>query len=282
MDLTRPLSLMSAVRIQLTMLTSSAPQNAGQKPATWKPETNTETSHRQKALSTSRKRPRVSSVIGNVSTTRTGRTIALTSPSSNPATTAEASPSSRMPGTTCAASKSPSVYTTIRRMNPMARVRVYTLRVAAGLLLLLAAGAAPAGGPGRAARGPRGGGARDPHLLHQPAEDRGRPAPRGVPRRRQAGPARRRPLRSAGRRAPVTTPPVSHFVTTSTVPWVERRPGVFWKTLWEEGAHKAILMRYEPGATVPRHRHIGDEQIWVLEGSVADDTGVWTAGNYAT
>src|SRR5258706_540069 len=136
MDLPRPLSLMSAVRIQLTMLTSSAPQNAVQKPATWKPEPNTETSHRQKALSTSRKRPRVSSVIGNVSTTRTGRTIALTSPSSNPATTAEASPSSRMPGTTCAASKSPSVYTTIRRMNPMARVRVYTLRVAAGLLLV--------------------------------------------------------------------------------------------------------------------------------------------------
>jgi protein-disulfide isomerase len=30
-------------------------------------------------------------------------------------------------------------------MNPMARVRVYTLRVGAGLLLLLAAGAAPAG-----------------------------------------------------------------------------------------------------------------------------------------
>ena len=33
----------------------------------------------------------------------------------------------------------------------------------------------------------------------------------------------------------MTTPPVSLFVTTSTVPWVERRPGVFWKILWEEG-----------------------------------------------
>lgn len=63
----------------------------------------------------------------------------------------------------------------------------------------------------------------------------------------------------------MTTPPVSLFVTTSTVPWVERRPGVFWKVLWEEGPHKAILMRYEPGATIPRHRHIGD----------------CTAGNYA-
>jgi anti-sigma factor ChrR (cupin superfamily) len=32
---------------------------------------------------------------------------------------------------------------------------------------------------------------------------------------------------------------------------------------------------------VPRHRHIGDEQIWVIEGSVADDAGVCAAGNYA-
>ena len=69
----------------------------------------------------------------------------------------------------------------------------------------------------------------------------------------------------------MTTPPVSLFVNTSTVPWVERRPGVFWKTLWEDGPHKAILMRYEPGATIPRHRHLGDEQIYVLEGSVADE-----------
>jgi len=79
----------------------------------------------------------------------------------------------------------------------------------------------------------------------------------------------------------VSTPPVSLFVNTDTVPWIERRPGVFWKTLWEDGPHKAILMRYEPGATIPRHRHIGDEQIYVLDGSVADDTGVCTAGNYA-
>ncbi len=81
----------------------------------------------------------------------------------------------------------------------------------------------------------------------------------------------------------MTTPaPVSQFVHSASVPWVERRPGVFWKTLWEDGdgRHKAILMRYEPGAVVPRHRHLGDEQIYVLEGSVADETGVCTAGNY--
>ena len=77
------------------------------------------------------------------------------------------------------------------------------------------------------------------------------------------------------------TDPVSLYVNASDRPWVERRPGVFWKTLWEDGERKAILMRYAPGATIPRHRHLGDEQIFVLEGAVADDTGVCTAGNFA-
>jgi anti-sigma factor ChrR (cupin superfamily) len=81
----------------------------------------------------------------------------------------------------------------------------------------------------------------------------------------------------------VTTPPTSLYVDVATVPWREVRRGVFWRVLWEDpdGKHKAILMRYEAGATIPRHRHVGDEQIFVLEGSVSDDTGVCSAGNYA-
>jgi anti-sigma factor ChrR (cupin superfamily) len=75
--------------------------------------------------------------------------------------------------------------------------------------------------------------------------------------------------------------PVSLFVDVAAVDWVERRPGVSWKVLWEDGERKAILMRYAPGATIPRHRHVGDEQIFVIAGSVADDAGVCTAGNYA-
>ena len=78
-------------------------------------------------------------------------------------------------------------------------------------------------------------------------------------------------------------PPVSFYPDSDKAPWVERRPGVFWKTLWEDAdcRHKAVLIRYTPGSVIPRHRHIGDEQIWVLEGSVADDTGVCAAGSYA-
>ena len=77
------------------------------------------------------------------------------------------------------------------------------------------------------------------------------------------------------------TAPTSLYVDVADRPWVERRPGVFWKVLWEEADRKAVLMRYSAGATVARHRHLGDEQIYVLEGSITDDTGTCTAGNYA-
>ena len=73
----------------------------------------------------------------------------------------------------------------------------------------------------------------------------------------------------------------SLYVDPADRPWTDRRPGVFWKVLWEEGETKALLVRYAPGATIPRHRHLGDEQIFVLEGSVSDDTGTATAGHYA-
>jgi anti-sigma factor ChrR (cupin superfamily) len=79
----------------------------------------------------------------------------------------------------------------------------------------------------------------------------------------------------------VSAPPTSLYIDVAGRPWQERRPGVHWKVLWEEGDRKAVLMRYDPGAVIPRHRHLGDEQIWVIEGSVSDDTGTCTAGNYA-
>ena len=73
----------------------------------------------------------------------------------------------------------------------------------------------------------------------------------------------------------------SVYVNASARAWTTPRPGVHWKVLWEDADRKTLLVRYEPGATVPRHRHLGDEQIFVLEGSVSDDSGVCTAGNYA-
>ena len=77
------------------------------------------------------------------------------------------------------------------------------------------------------------------------------------------------------------TAPTSLYVTVSEQSWQERRPGVHWKVLWTEGERQAVLVRYAPGAVIPRHRHRGDEQIFVLEGSVSDDSGTCTSGNYA-
>jgi anti-sigma factor ChrR (cupin superfamily) len=80
----------------------------------------------------------------------------------------------------------------------------------------------------------------------------------------------------------VTAPaPASLYVEVAGRAWEERRPGVFWKVLWEEGDRRAVLVRYAPGATVPRHRHVGDEQVFVLEGALSDESGTCTAGNYA-
>jgi anti-sigma factor ChrR (cupin superfamily) len=79
----------------------------------------------------------------------------------------------------------------------------------------------------------------------------------------------------------VSGAPPSLYVDPAGRAWEERRPGVFWKILWEEGDRRAVLVRYAPGATIPRHRHLGEEQIFVLEGSVSDDTGTCGEGGYA-
>ena len=77
------------------------------------------------------------------------------------------------------------------------------------------------------------------------------------------------------------TAPVSEYVSVAASSWQLRRPGVHWKVLYEDGPRQTVLVRYEPGALVPRHRHLGEEQIFVLEGSVSDDTGTCAAGDYA-
>jgi anti-sigma factor ChrR (cupin superfamily) len=43
------------------------------------------------------------------------------------------------------------------------------------------------------------------------------------------------------------------------------------------GPHVAIL-RYQAGAHVPAHRHVGFEVIYVLEGSQRDERGTYGAG----
>jgi anti-sigma factor ChrR (cupin superfamily) len=77
------------------------------------------------------------------------------------------------------------------------------------------------------------------------------------------------------------TSPSSEYISVAARAWEQRRPGVHWKVLHEEDGRRTVLVRYDAGAVVPRHRHLGDEQIFVIEGSVTDDTGTCTAGDFA-
>jgi anti-sigma factor ChrR (cupin superfamily) len=76
------------------------------------------------------------------------------------------------------------------------------------------------------------------------------------------------------------TPP-SQVFTLSELPWVEARSGVRMKQIWEDKAteRRCLLVRFEPGATLPPHRHVGDELIFVIEGANADEAGVVATGN---
>src|SRR5205814_45975 len=75
--------------------------------------------------------------------------------------------------------------------------------------------------------------------------------------------------------------PLSRIIHVSEVAWEERQPGVRTKSLWADAEtnRRAVLTRIEPGAQPPRHRHAGDELVFVIEGAVADEFGTVTAGN---
>jgi anti-sigma factor ChrR (cupin superfamily) len=63
--------------------------------------------------------------------------------------------------------------------------------------------------------------------------------------------------------------------------WESFRDGIEINRLWGDpraGASVALL-RYQPGARGPRHRHGGFEVIYVLSGSQSDDRGTYAAGS---
>ena len=72
----------------------------------------------------------------------------------------------------------------------------------------------------------------------------------------------------------------SQIVTLSELPWIDARPGVRQKRVWEDKAadRRAVLARFEAGATLPSHRHVGDELIFLVEGANADESGVVATG----
>jgi anti-sigma factor ChrR (cupin superfamily) len=66
----------------------------------------------------------------------------------------------------------------------------------------------------------------------------------------------------------------------SALPWQPFRAGVEIARLYGTGESgpAAALLRYAPGASIPRHAHLDYEHILVLTGSQRDERGVYPAG----
>jgi len=74
----------------------------------------------------------------------------------------------------------------------------------------------------------------------------------------------------------------SRFIETEELPWIETSPGNRMKVIYHdpETGMLTILSRLEPGAGIPAHVHEDLEQTFVLEGSLVDNEGECTAGNF--
>ncbi len=73
----------------------------------------------------------------------------------------------------------------------------------------------------------------------------------------------------------------SQIIRVSERAWEPMAPTIKLKALWSDSATKrrAQLTRFEPGATLPMHRHVGDELLYVIEGAISDESGTLAAGS---
>jgi len=74
----------------------------------------------------------------------------------------------------------------------------------------------------------------------------------------------------------------SRFIETDAVPWIENAPGHKSKVIYYDPKTEllTIISKLEPGAGIREHTHEDLEQTYVLEGSLVDDEGECTAGNF--
>src|SRR5438477_11941248 len=72
----------------------------------------------------------------------------------------------------------------------------------------------------------------------------------------------------------------SQIIRVGEREWESMSPTIKFKSLWSDPATKrrAQLTRFEPGASLPMHRHVGDELLYVIEGAISDESGIVAAG----
>jgi anti-sigma factor ChrR (cupin superfamily) len=86
-------------------------------------------------------------------------------------------------------------------------------------------------------------------------------------------------VKTAVKRKPKIEPTVgaSTYVKPDQLEWKPSPfPGIQIKVLYEDKARGEMtcLLKWEPGASLPMHKHPELEQTWVLEGSFYDHDGV--------
>jgi len=75
----------------------------------------------------------------------------------------------------------------------------------------------------------------------------------------------------------------STYVDPSTMEWEKSQFDKIWmKVLYRNAdvGEMTVLLKWEPGAVLPFHKHPEIEQSWVLEGSFYDHDGICRAGQY--
>ena len=78
-------------------------------------------------------------------------------------------------------------------------------------------------------------------------------------------------------------PLASRYVDVGDLPWKPTPcPGIDMKILVEDKDTGLLtaLFRWQPGSELSLHEHVEVEQTFVLEGSLVDEEGEVTAGNY--
>src|SRR5258705_130156 len=75
----------------------------------------------------------------------------------------------------------------------------------------------------------------------------------------------------------------SRIIAVTDIEWKrhETLAGIRQKALWADPAteRRAMLTRFEPGASPPAHRQTGEELLYMIEGSHADESGEVATGN---
>jgi len=73
----------------------------------------------------------------------------------------------------------------------------------------------------------------------------------------------------------------AQIIEVAEIAWEPVMPLIKAKLVWSDPTTKrrAQITRFDAGALLPMHRHIGDELLYVIEGSVTDEAGTVYAGS---